>query len=115
MRFQLNFGTSHPLPPYIEGGGKFPPPPESFRYQKSPVLVGLKKTSVSDLQYDHDYDDDDQGDFHPYGGGHVVVLHPHHGLLLHRKLGGYIYIYHYSTIRGEREFPFPSIPKNGSI
>jgi len=22
MRFQLNFGTSHPLPPYIEGGGR---------------------------------------------------------------------------------------------
>ena len=26
MRFQLNFGTSHPLPPYIEGGGKSAPP-----------------------------------------------------------------------------------------
>ena len=26
MRFQLNFWTSHPLPPFLEGGGKSAPP-----------------------------------------------------------------------------------------
>ena len=44
---------------------------------------------MTSLPFEHDHHDDVQGDFHPYGGGHVVVLHPHHGLLLHRKLGRY--------------------------
>ena len=26
MKFQLNFGTSHPLPPFLEGGDKSAPP-----------------------------------------------------------------------------------------
>ena len=26
MRFQLNFGTSHPLTPFLEGGGRSAPP-----------------------------------------------------------------------------------------
>ena len=31
MRFQLNFGTSRPLPPLLVGGGKSAPPPSKFR------------------------------------------------------------------------------------
>ena len=46
MRYDLvilliNFGTSHPLPPYIEGGGKSAPPPESLKNQKRLVQIGL--------------------------------------------------------------------------
>ena len=33
MRFQLNFGTSHPLPPFLEGGGKSAPP-QAFKEPK---------------------------------------------------------------------------------
>ena len=35
----------------------------------------------------HNQDHPDQGNFHPDGGGHVVVLHSHHGLLLYGQLG----------------------------
>ena len=45
---------------------------------------------LQSLPFDHDDHDDEQGDFHPDGGRHVVVLHPHHGLLLHRKLGRFV-------------------------
>ena len=35
----------------------------------------------------HNQHHPDQGNFHPDGGGHVVVLHSHHGLLLYSQLG----------------------------
>ena len=38
MRFQLNFGTSHPLPPFLEGGGKSA---GALKNQKRPGLIGL--------------------------------------------------------------------------
>ena len=41
MRFQLNFGTSHPLPPFLEGGGKSAPP----RGFKEPKKAGSNRVN----------------------------------------------------------------------
>jgi len=42
MRFQLNFGTSHPLPPFLEGGGKSAPP-RGFKEPKKAGSNRVKK------------------------------------------------------------------------
>ena len=39
MRFQLTFGTSHPLPPFLEGGGKSAPP----RITREPKKPGINR------------------------------------------------------------------------
>ena len=41
MRFQLNFGTSHPLPPFLEGGGKSAP----TRVTREPKKPGLNRVN----------------------------------------------------------------------
>ena len=51
--------------------------------------LSLKMILRVNDHYQHDNHDDEQGDFDPDGGRHVVVLHPHHDLLLHCKLGRY--------------------------
>ena len=43
MRFQLNFGTSHPLPPFLEGGGKSAPP----RGFKEPKKAGSNRVKIN--------------------------------------------------------------------
>ena len=43
MRLQLNFGTSHPLPPFLEGGGKSAPP----RAFKEPKKAGANRVKGS--------------------------------------------------------------------
>ena len=40
MRFQLNFWTSHPLPPFLLGGGKSAPPRVPIE-PKTPGQIGL--------------------------------------------------------------------------
>ena len=52
MRFQLNFGTSHPLPPFLEGGGKSAPPPGALKNQKRPGLIGLRHKNSFYFQSD---------------------------------------------------------------
>ena len=42
MRFQLNFGTSHPLTPFLEGGGRSAPPGK-FRTKNT----GLNRVKAS--------------------------------------------------------------------
>ena len=46
MRFQLNFLTSHPLPPFLLGGGKSAPPRVPIE-PKTPGQIGLTKVGQS--------------------------------------------------------------------
>ena len=57
MRFQLNFGTSHPLPPFLEGGGKSAPP----RGFKEPKKAGSNRVNGDNCEAD-DCDNDENGD-----------------------------------------------------
>ena len=49
MRFQLNFGTSHPLTPFLEGGGRSAPPPSKFRTKNTGLNRVKDRCNLSSL------------------------------------------------------------------